>query len=288
MLVGRAIFKLYELPEPFGEAGAAEAGGVESVENGAPSKPTQGDSTAALLKKVLYRLSNLEQDNQVVKKENQVILKDNRVLKERVDIIEQENRGLKEENRGLKEEIQAQKKRIDGLQKDLNASNTRCDLLEKQQRESETKYSKMEAAHCELANDHRNLKNDHNGLVADHRQLEMKMRSLHRRSLLDQARNELLFTTRLNRQDYENKPQALLAAVKQALPAGVDLSDLALQSIFLTGEIRAKGNIVAHEATQDEVAHAVLGSENTTAVRKVLREIYKYVYKTEPKLDLFV
>ncbi|KAG6859529.1 hypothetical protein C0991_000554, partial [Blastosporella zonata] len=111
------------------------------------------------------------------------------------------------------------------------------------------------------------------------------LRALHRRVLLDQARNDLLFESRLDRRDFEGRSEDLLIAIRGALPSNVQLSEAALRTVLLGGPIRAHGNVVAHDASPDDISLAILGTDITEKQRKTLWEIYVYVYRQEPDLN---
>ncbi|KAF8075711.1 hypothetical protein FPV67DRAFT_379044 [Lyophyllum atratum] len=131
------------------------------------------------------------------------------------------------------------------------------------------------------------LENENIELKAEVQRHTPVLHALHRRVVLDRAKEMLLDDCTLARQVFPNAQAAITAVRNSCSARGVTrLSGPALEMVFAPGVIRAKGNSAAHTASPNDVSLAVLGSDLPPAQQKMLGEIYKYVYDKEPSLDL--
>ncbi|KAG6852933.1 hypothetical protein C0991_008047 [Blastosporella zonata] len=121
------------------------------------------------------------------------------------------------------------------------------------------------------------------GLVKRVEALEKTTQALHRRAILDQARDKLLSTFKLKPYKFAT-PELLLSAVRRDLNSlgKLVLSDNALQLIFLSNSIWNEGSVAAYEA---DLGVAALSSTLTETKRKTLMEVFKYVNGTEHALE---
>ncbi|KAG6824933.1 hypothetical protein H0H92_005364 [Tricholoma furcatifolium] len=183
---------------------------------------------------------------------------------------------LKREVKNGESAYEALSKKFSTLKRDSdNAYTALSKKLSESEEENQNLWTQLNA----LKHDHHELRNEHDSLFEAHAELEKPFRSLHRRVLLDKARDKIYSDLSLRRENYENNSD-FLTAVKRALPAK-RLSDKALDAILITGSLREQGNIVAHEATQKDISLAVLSNDLTKQEVNMLREIYVYVYDEE-------
>ncbi|KAG6855648.1 hypothetical protein H0H87_012666 [Tephrocybe sp. NHM501043] len=150
------------------------------------------------------------------------------------------------------------------------------------------KIERMEISNGEeiqgLKSEIQGLKSENKYLVERVTTVEKTLQKLHRRIILDQARDKVLETCQLDRNQFAT-PELLLSAVKTRLPASPPvLSVEALDLIFLSNRIRDEGNVAAHEARHEDVGIAILSSSLTEVQRMTLREVYEYMHSAEPML----
>ena len=139
----------------------------------------------------------------------------------------------------------------------------------------------------------------HNPCLLNPSQQAKTLSALHRRVVLDQARDIIidryvfsLSSLRLggvsNLEERKKALRLLLTTVRSHLTKADAhmLSDNELQMIFDGGKhtVRDTGNEAAHHASLSDISLAVLANYLTDKQSKALANIYKFTHNTEPQL----
>jgi len=165
--------------------------------------------------------------------------------------------------------------------------------------EYDVKFAKQETVNGELQRVNGELQRTIAGLSTDIARQTKKLNALHRRVVLDQARDLIIDRYGLkisdlrlggyqNQHDRQNKLRSLLRLVRSALSSEDSdiLSDDALRMIFdgTKHTIRDTGNEVAHQASTSDISLAVLEGSLTKKQSEALSKVYIFTHNQEPQL----
>jgi hypothetical protein len=221
-----------------------------------------------------------------------------------------ENLAIARGDRLVREEDELKAKKVKGKNKDEAAkSDTSSQMLKVLQRldgyddklaNQEREIGELQRMNEKLQRTNENLQKTIAGLSTKVARQTKILNALHRRVVLDQARDliinrygfkisDLRLGDHQNQTERQTKLHDLLHSVRSALnPEDSDLlSDDALQMIFdgAKNTIRDAGNEVAHQASTSDISLAVLEGSLTQKQSDALKKIYRFTHNQEPQLE---
>lgn len=110
-----------------------------------------------------------------------------------------------------------------------------------------------------------------------------KLHALHRRVLLDLAREKLLERFPIAERMNSRKLAETLVS-RRAADDREELPDRAVRMVC-SGTLREDGNLAAHQASFDDLSQSALDASLMQSERETLKNIFIYVFGAEPVLS---